>query len=354
MFWRCKPQSGSKSWHWVTVHHCSPLPPKQPQECHETSHAHSFCGTDLLERKKYCTFTHSALLWKKRIETGEGCCSTGIVQVCMVSLFLIEAVLLGSVSCGGILQSPNTTTSCEHRVCSLAGCYSTSRAVALRLLCQQSMYSSRHRYMGAFPTGRSAWLGRGSLPASLGTLPALCCCCSRQDGHGRPPPHFIINFLCQAMPGDGSWAAPQWVCDGSRAVLNCSPWYHYLLSEGKQKAALRVFCMSFPSVDEIVITLHLFLTKGNYILAQAERIPESPILKNTGCKNPNAETHWSLPQADLNAIDFKDCTLKCIIENCCKRKIIDHPMNTGVDRNKSLFMQKPLSLSDLILMAILS
>lgn len=37
-----------------------------------------------------------------------------------------------------------------------------------------------------------------------------------------------------------------------------------------------------------------------------------------------------------------------------KGKIIDHPKNTGVDRNKSLIMQKPLSLSDLIVMAILS
>lgn len=39
------------------------------------------------------------------METGEGCCSTGIVQLCTVSLFLVEAILLGSVSCGKILQS---------------------------------------------------------------------------------------------------------------------------------------------------------------------------------------------------------------------------------------------------------
>lgn len=52
------------------------------------------------EKEKYGTFTHSVLLWKKLIETGEGCCSTWIIQVCIVSLFLVEAVLLGSVSCG--------------------------------------------------------------------------------------------------------------------------------------------------------------------------------------------------------------------------------------------------------------
>lgn len=52
----------------------------------------------------HCTFTHSVLLWKKLIESGQVCCSAGIVQVGIVSLFLMEAALFGSVSCEKIFQ----------------------------------------------------------------------------------------------------------------------------------------------------------------------------------------------------------------------------------------------------------
>lgn len=129
------------------------------------------------------------------------------------------------------------------------------------------------------------------------------------DLRARPSP-TCTSFLCKearACLGMGAelhaerspvgtiWEPGQW------AVLKCSCWYCSLHLEGKQKAALRIFCTSFPKCWQDCYYhphyyhMRLYLTKGNHILAKADMIPVSPILNNIGSvQNPDAEIHWSL------------------------------------------------------------
>lgn len=336
--------------------------PKQPEECHGTYNAPKFCGTDLLKRKKYCTFTHSALLWKKLIEAGEGWCSTGIVQVCIASLFLMEAVLPGSVSCGKILQSRNTTTNCEHSVGSLAaGCYqhiknwgtetcSASRAFTIpdTGVWEDSLEADRHGWADAPSVPPCPWVHTqphtAAVPGGMGWT-------------ATPAP--LISFAgCQGMPGDGSWAAPRGV--PSRFVVEpgqywtAAPDTIICFQRANRKQRWRYFAWASQVLMRLLLPYASFPYNRELYFSSSRQDSWESHTEKTPCKNPNAETHWCLSHGDLNANDFKDYTLKRTAGNWCKRKIIDHPRNTRVDRSKSLFMQKPLSLSDLILMAILS
>lgn len=146
------------------------------------------------------------------------------------------------------------------------------------------------------------------------TLPSSCfpgctfwpCLHSRRDVHEQPfPPHTLISFsrVSEHAWGWGDGLHPEACPVGllwNQGSTELQPLITLSAFRGQADSNTEGILHELPrGWWAFYYYMHLFLTKGNHVLAQADRIPESPILKNTNymqkpqCRDSlESITHW--------------------------------------------------------------